>query len=246
MDELRAIKAKVQPIETLLVADAMTGQEAVRVATDFDGAVELTGLVMTKIDGDARGGAAISMREVTGVPMKFLGTGEKVTALEVFHPDRMASRILGMGDVLTLIEKAQTEIDQEEAEKASQRLLSGQFNLEDFLEQMQQVRRMGPLGQLMEMIPGMGKMTGDVDLSSAEHELTRIEAIIRSMTPGERRNPKIIKASRKRRIAAGSGTTVQDVNALLRQFKQMQRMMKQLGRGRGRNLAGLLGGGRFG
>ncbi|UCG23656.1 MAG: signal recognition particle protein [Chloroflexota bacterium] len=245
MDELRAIKAKVQPIETLLVADAMTGQEAVRVATDFDGAVELTGLVMTKIDGDARGGAAISMREVTGVPMKFLGTGEKVTALETFHPDRMASRILGMGDVLTLIEKAQTELDQEEAEKASQRLLSGQFNLEDFLEQMQQVRRMGPLGQLMEMIPGMGKMTGDVDLSGAEQELRRIEAIIRSMTPGERRNPKIIKASRKRRIAAGSGTTVQDVNALLRQFKQMQRMMKQLGRGRGRNLAGLLGGGRF-
>jgi signal recognition particle subunit SRP54 len=245
MDELRAIKAKVQPIETLLVADAMTGQDAVRVATDFDGAVELTGLVMTKIDGDARGGAAISMREVTGVPMKFLGTGEKVTALEVFHPDRMASRILGMGDVLTLIEKAQTEIDQEEAEKASQRLLSGQFNLEDFLEQMQQVRRMGPLGQLMEMIPGMGKMTGDVDLSGAEHELQRIEAIIRSMTPGERRNPKIIKASRKRRIAAGSGTTVQDVNALLRQFKQMQRMMKQLGRGRGRNLASMFGGGRF-
>jgi signal recognition particle subunit SRP54 len=245
MDELRAIKAEVQPIETLLVADAMTGQEAVRVATDFDGAVELTGLVMTKIDGDARGGAAISMREVTGVPMKFLGTGEKVTALEVFHPDRMASRILGMGDVLTLIEKAQTELDQEEAEKASQRLMSGQFNLEDFLEQMQQVRRMGPLGQLMEMIPGMGKMTGDVDLSGAEQELSRIEAIIRSMTPGERRNPKIIKASRKRRIAAGSGTTVQDVNALLRQFKQMQRMMKQLGRGRGRNLASMFGGGRF-
>jgi signal recognition particle subunit SRP54 len=247
MDELKGIKAKVQPIETLLVADAMTGQEAVRVASDFDNAVELTGLIMTKIDGDARGGAAISMREVTGVPMKFLGTGEKVTALEVFHPDRMASRILGMGDVLTLIEKAQTEMDQEEAEKAGQRLLSGQFNLEDFLEQMQQIRRMGPLGQLMEMIPGMGKMTGDVDLSGAEDELTRIEAIIRSMTPKERRSPKIIKASRKRRIATGSGTTVQEVNALLRQFKQMQRMMKQFGsgRGRGRNLASLVGGGRF-
>ena len=249
MDELKGIKAKVQPIETLLVADAMTGQEAVRVASDFDNTVDLTGLIMTKIDGDARGGAAISMREVTGVPMKFLGTGEKVTALEVFHPDRMASRILGMGDVLTLIEKAQTEMDQEEAEKAGQRLLSGQFNLEDFLEQMQQIKRMGPLGQLIEMIPGMGKMTGDVDLSGAEDELTRIEAIIRSMTPKERRIPKIIKASRKRRIATGSGTTVQDVNALLRQFKQMQRMMKQFGsgrgRGRGRNLASLLGGGRF-
>jgi len=248
MDELRGIKSKVQPIETLLVADAMTGQEAVRVATDFDDAVDLTGLIMTKIDGDARGGAAISMREVTGVPMKFLGTGEKVTALEEFHPDRMASRILGMGDVLTLIEKAQTELDQEEAELAGKRLMSGQFNLEDFLKQMQQVRRMGPLGQLLEMVPGMGKMTGDVDLSGAEDELKRIEAIIRSMTPQERRNPKVIKASRKRRIAAGSGTTVQDVNALLRQFKEMQRMMKQLskGRGRGRNLANLFGGGRFG
>jgi len=247
MDELKGIKARVQPIETLLVADAMTGQEAVRVATDFNNAVEITGLIMTKIDGDARGGAAISMREVTGVPMKFLGTGEKVTALEVFHPDRMASRILGMGDVLTLIEKAQTELDQEEAERASERLLKGQFNLEDFLKQMQQVRRMGPLAQLLEMIPGMGKMAGDVDLSGAEGELKRIEAIIRSMTPKERRNPKIIKASRKRRIAAGSGTSVQDVNALLRQFQEMQKMMKQLGRGggRGRNLAGLFGGGRF-
>jgi len=159
----------------------------------------------------------------------------------------MASRILGMGDVLTLIEKAQTELDQEEAERAGERLLSGQFNLDDFLKQMQQVRRMGPLGQLLEMIPGMGKMAGNVDLSGAEDELKRIEAIIRSMTPQERRIPRIIKASRKRRIAAGSGTTVQEVNALLRQFKEMQRMMKQLGRGkgRGRNLAGLLGGGKF-
>jgi signal recognition particle subunit SRP54 len=249
MDELKGIKAKVHPIETLLVADAMTGQEAVRVATDFNEAVEVTGLIMTKIDGDARGGAAISMREVTGVPMKFLGTGEKVTALEVFHPDRMASRILGMGDVLTLIEKAQSELDQQEAERAGERLLSGQFNLEDFLQQMQQVRRMGPLTQLLEMIPGMGKLTGGVDLSGAEGELKRVEAIIRSMTPRERRNPKIIKASRKRRIAAGSGTTIQDVNALLRQFREMQKMMKQLGRGgrgRGLNMASLLGGGRMG
>lgn len=242
MDEIREIKARVQPIETLLVADAMTGQEAVRVASDFDEAVDITGLIMTKIDGDARGGAAISMREVTGVPLKYLGTGEKTNAIEVFHPDRMASRILGMGDVLTLIEKAQTELDQEEAERASKKLLSGKFDLEDFLDQMQQVKKMGPLGQLMEMIPGMNKMAGDIDLSSAETELKRIEAIIQSMTPEERRSPKIIKASRKRRIAAGSGTTVQEVNGLLRQFKEMQRMMKQLRRGRGRNLASLFGG----
>lgn len=242
MDELRAIKSKVQPIETLLVADAMTGQEAVRVAADFDEAVGLTGLIMTKIDGDARGGAAISMREVTGVPLKFLGTGEKLAALEVFHPDRMASRILGMGDVLTLIEKAQTEMDQEQAEVASRRLLSGQFDLDDFLKQMQQVKRMGPLGQLLEMIPGMNKMAGDVDLQGAEKDLKRIEAIIRSMTPSERHNPKIIKASRKRRIAAGSGTSVQEVNALLKQFREMQRMMKSLRSGRGQNLARLFGG----
>jgi signal recognition particle subunit SRP54 len=242
MDEIRGIKSAVHPIETLLVADAMTGQEAVRVASDFDSAVELTGLIMTKIDGDARGGAAISMREVTGVPLKYLGTGEKTTALEEFHPDRMASRILGMGDVLTLIEKAQTELDQEEAEEASKKLLSGKFDLEDFLNQMQQVRKMGPIGQLMEMIPGMNKMAGDVDMSGAEDELKRIEAIIQSMTKEERKNPKILKASRKRRVAAGSGTSVQEVNALLRQFKEMQRMMKQLSRGRGRNLASLFGG----
>jgi signal recognition particle subunit SRP54 len=243
MEELKAIKAKVHPIETILVADAMTGQEAVRVASDFNDAVDLTGLIMTKIDGDARGGAAISMREVTGVPMKFLAAGEKLTDLELFHPDRMADRILGMGDVLTLIEKAQTEMDQEQAEEAGRKLLSGKFDLEDFLSQMQQLKKMGPMGQLLDMIPGMGKMVGDVDLSGAEGELKRIEAIIRSMTPQERRNPKIIKASRKRRIATGSGTVVQDVNALLRQFREMQRMMKRLGKGgRKRNLAGLFGG----
>jgi signal recognition particle subunit SRP54 len=242
MDELRAIKSKVRPIETLLVADAMTGQEAVRVAVDFNEAVELTGLIMTKIDGDARGGSAISMREVTGVPIKFLGTGEKLADLELFHPDRMASRILGMGDMLTLIERAQTEMDQEEAEKAGQRLLSGEFNLEDFLKQMQQMRKMGPIGQLLEMVPGMGRLTGGVDLSSAEKDLKRIEAIIQSMTPFERRRPKIIKASRKRRIASGSGSTVQEVNVLLRQFRDMQRMMKQFKRGRGRNLASMLSG----
>ncbi len=245
MDEIKAIKARVQPIETLLVADAMTGQEAVRVATDFNNAVQLTGLIMTKIDGDARGGAAISMREVTGVPIKFLGTGEKLNAIEVFYPDRLASRILGMGDVLTLIEKAQQEMDQEEAQRAGERLMAGEFNLEDFLSQMQQVRRLGPIGKLLEMMPGMNKMAKDVDLSNAETDLKRIEAIIQSMTLEERRQPKLIKASRKRRIAAGSGTTVQDVNALLKQFQEMQRMMKQMRRGgrRGRGLGSLLGGG---
>ncbi|RMG89077.1 MAG: signal recognition particle protein [Chloroflexi bacterium] len=241
MDEIKAIKARVNPIETLLVADAMTGQEAVRVASDFHEAVQLTGLIMTKIDGDARGGAAISMREVTGVPIKFLGTGEKLSDIEVFHPDRLANRILGMGDVLTLIEKAQAEIDQEEAQRAGERLLEGKFDLEDFLKQMQQIKKMGPIGQLLEMVPGMNKMAKDVDLSQAQQELKRIEAIIQSMTPEERRNPKIIKASRKKRIAAGSGTTVQDVNALLRQFREMQRLMKQLKRGRGRGLGSLFG-----
>jgi len=242
MGEIRGIKEKVDPIETLLVADAMTGQEAVRVATDFYNAVNITGLVMTKIDGDARGGAAISMREVTGVPIKFLGTGEKLSAIELFHPDRLSNRILGMGDVMTLIEKAQEEMDQEEAQIAGEKLLKGDFNLDDFLKQMQQIRKLGPIGQLMEMIPGMNKMTQDVDMSNAESDLKRIEAIIQSMTQKERRNPKIIKANRKRRIATGSGTSVQDVNMLLKQFREMQRMMKQLTKGRGRGLANLLGG----
>lgn len=242
MGEIAAIKAKTSPIETLLVADAMTGQEAVRVATDFNNAVNITGLIMTKVDGDARGGASISMREVTGVPIKFLGTGEKLKDIEVFHPDRLASRILGMGDMLTLIEKAQTEMDQAAAQEAGERLLKGQFTLEDFLKQMQQIKKLGPIGQLMEMIPGMGKMTKDVDMSGAEKDLKRIEAIIQSMTLQERRNPKILKASRKRRVAAGSGTTVQEVNALLKQFREMQTMMKQLRGGRGRGgLGNLLG-----
>jgi signal recognition particle subunit SRP54 len=239
MGEIKAIKSKVEPIETLLVADAMTGQEAVRVATDFNNAVDITGLIMTKVDGDARGGAAISMREVTGVPIKFLGKGEKLNAVEVFHPDRLVNRILGMGDVVSLIEKAQEEMDQEEAQKAGERLMSGDFNLEDFLKQMQQIRKLGPIGKLMDMIPGMNKMSRDVDLSNAEEDLKRVEAIIQSMTVQERRSPKIIKASRKRRIASGSGTTVQDVNVLLKQFREMQRMMKKLGKGGRRSPGGL-------
>jgi signal recognition particle subunit SRP54 len=199
---------------------------------------------MTKIDGDARGGAAISMREVTNVPLKFLGTGEKISDLEIFHPDRVAGRILGMGDVLTLIEKAQTEMDQEEAAKAGERLLAGEFDLEDFLNQMQQIKKMGPIGQLMDMIPGVkGMIPKGADLSGAEKDLKRIEAIIYSMTRGERHNPKIIKASRKRRIAAGSGTTVQEVNQLLKQFRDMQNMMKQMKKSGGRrNLAKMMGG----
>ncbi len=244
MGEIKGIKARVQPIETLLVADAMTGQEAVRVATDFHQAVTLTGLIMTKIDGDARGGAAISMREVTGVPIKFLGTGEKLNAIEVFHPDRLAGRILGMGDIMTLIEHAQTEMDMEEAQRASERLVAGEFNLDDFLKQLQQIKKMGPLGKLLDMVPGMNKLTGDMDMSSAEKDLKSIEAMIQSMTAEERQNPRILKASRKRRVALGSGTTVQAVNVLLKQHREMQDLMKQLKKGgRGKNaLASLLGG----
>ncbi len=241
MDEIRDIQSRCEPIEVLLVADAMTGQQAVRVADDFNKAVGLTGLIMTKVDGDSRGGAAISMREVTNVPIKYLGTGEKLDALQEFHPDRLAQRILGMGDVLTLVERAQQELDQDEAERAGQRMMEGKFDLEDFLSQMQQIKKLGPIGQLMDMIPGMSQMTKDVDMSGAEKDLGRIEAIIRSMTPGERRNPKIIKASRKRRIAAGSGTTVQEVNQLLRQFRDMQNMMRKMRKGGG--LKRLLGGG---
>ena len=244
MGEIKGIKSRVQPIETLLVADAMTGQEAVRVATDFHQAVTLTGLIMTKIDGDARGGAAISMREVTGVPIKFLGTGEKLNAIEVFHPDRMASRILGMGDVMTLIEQAQSEMDMEEAQRAGAKLASGEFDLDDFLKQLQQIKKMGPIGKLLEMVPGMSKMAGDVDLSSAEKDLKRIEAMIQSMTVEERHHPRVLKASRKRRIAAGSGTSVQEINVLLKQHREMQEMMKQFQKGgKSRNaLSSLLGG----
>lgn len=233
MNELEAIKKVVQPVETLLVADAMTGQEAVNVASGFDQRIGLTGLILTKVDGDARGGAAISMRAVTGVPIKFLGTGEKTDALEVFHPDRLASRILGMGDVLTLIERAEAAFDEEQAERMERKLREASFDLEDFLEQFQQVRQMGPLSQILEMVPGMGRMTNEISPEVTDRQFKRIEAIILSMTPEERRHPRILNASRKRRVARGSGTTVQEVNALLKQFRQMQQMMKQLGRGKG-------------
>jgi signal recognition particle subunit SRP54 len=241
MRELEAIKKVTRPVEVLLVADAMTGQEAVNVAQGFHERVGLSGMILTKVDGDARGGAAISMRSVTGVPIKFLGVGEKVDALEVFHPDRLASRILGMGDMLSLIEKAEQTIDQEEAQKAAEKLLEGEFDLADFLQQLQQIKKMGPLSQLMEMVPGFRGVAKEVSPEVTDRELRKIEAIINSMTPEERRKPRIINASRKRRIARGSGTQVQDVNGLLTQFRQMQRMMKQLTSGRGKGLLRMLG-----
>jgi signal recognition particle subunit SRP54 len=248
MRELEQVKAQTKPQEILLVVDAMTGQDAVRVADDFNQRVGLTGLILTKVDGDARGGAAISVRSVTGVPIKFLGVGEKTDALEVFYPDRLASRILGMGDVLTAIEKAQEVMDQEQAMKVGQKLVKGEFDLEDFRDQLQQLKKMGPISQLLDMIPGMSQMTRDLAPDVTDQQLKVIEAIINSMTPQERRQPRIINASRKRRIARGSGTTVTEINDLLVQFRQMQRMMKQLtgggkhGRGGMRGLMSMLGG----
>lgn len=239
MAELEAVKRATKPVETLLVADAMTGQEAVNIAAGFHERLGLTGLILTKVDGDARGGAAISMRAVTGVPIKFLGTGEKTDALEVFHPDRLASRILGMGDVLTLIERAEAAFDEEQAERLERKLLEASFDLEDFLEQLRQVKKMGPLSQILDLVPGMGKLVRDVSPEITDRQFKHVEAIILSMTPEERRNPRIINGSRRKRIARGSGTTVQEVNALLKQFRQMQRMMKQLGKGKG-GLRGLM------
>ncbi|HWQ14001.1 MAG TPA: signal recognition particle protein [Roseiflexaceae bacterium] len=230
MEELEQIVAATQPAEKLLVVDAMIGQEAVKVAEEFNRRVGLSGVIFTKVDGDARGGAALSVRAVTGVPIKFLGTGEKVEAntLEPFHPDRLASRILGMGDVLSLIERAEQVYDEEQARKMQKKLIKGSFDFEDFLQAMQQMRKLGPLQQILAMIPGMGQLARDEELVS-EKELKRIEAIIFSMTPKERRNPDMIKGSRKERIARGSGTQVQDVTQLVNQFRQMQRMMKKLG-----------------
>ena len=239
MAELEAVKKAAKPTEMLLVADAMTGQEAVNVAGGFHEQIGLTGLILTKVDGDARGGAAISMREVTGVPIKFLGTGEKTDALEVFHPDRLADRILGMGDMLTLIERAEAAFDQEQLERMEQKVREASFDLEDFLEQFQQIRQMGSMSQIVGMMPGMGRLVQDLSPEAADQQFKRTEAIIFSMTPEERRRPRIINGSRKKRIALGSGTTVQEVNVLLNQFRQMQRMMKQLGKGRG-GLQGLM------
>jgi len=229
MQELEQVRLVTRPSDILLVVDAMTGQEAVNVAEGFNARVPLTGLIMTKIDGDARGGAALSVRQVTGVPIKFLGTGEKLPDLEPFDPERLAGRILGMGDVLTLIERAQENISADAAAAMEKRLVEGQFDFEDFLEQLKQVKRLGPLTEILSMIPGLNRFAKEIDPTIAQDSLKKTEAIINSMTIQERRNPDILNASRRRRIAAGSGTTVQDVNTLVKQFREMQKMMKQLG-----------------
>ncbi|MGD9330926.1 MAG: signal recognition particle protein [Desulfobacterales bacterium] len=228
MAELSRIKAAVKPSDTLLVADAMTGQDAVNMAQSFDEALDIGGVVLTKTDGDARGGAALSIKAVTGKPIKFVGTGEKLTQLEQFHPDRMASTILGMGDVLTLIEKAQAVVDEKKALELEKKLRKSQFTLEDFRDQLVQVRKMGSLSDLLQMIPGMGKMKQMKHLSVDDGELVKIEAIINSMTRKERRNHGIINGSRRKRIAKGSGTRVQDVNSLLKNYTQVMKMMKKM------------------
>ncbi|MGE5405471.1 MAG: signal recognition particle protein [Candidatus Saccharibacteria bacterium] len=227
MQELKDVQAIVEPHEKLLVVDAMTGQDAVNVAESFNNDLGLTGVILTKLDGDTRGGAALSVKAVTGCAIKFAGVGEKMDALEPFHPDRMASRILGMGDVLTLVEKAQAAVDEKKALEMQKKLLKAQFTLEDFLEQMQQVRSMGPIDQLLGMIPGLGKQLKGLKPEFDEKEMNHIEAIIKSMTPQERRDPSILNGSRKKRIAKGSGTRVQDVNRLVKQFEESRRMMKQ-------------------
>ena len=230
MKELAAIRKATDPDEVLLVLDAMTGQEAVNVANGFLDYTDLTGLILTKLDGDARGGAAISAREVTGQPIKFVGVGEGIDDLDAFHPARMADRILGKGDVMTLIEKAETVYDEQQAELAAAKMRDASFDLEDFLDQFQQLKKMGPLEQLVGMLPGAGSELRDVEID--DRHLGRVEAIIRSMTPAERRDPKLINGSRKRRIAAGSGTRPQDVNILLKQFTEAQKMMKAFAGGK--------------
>ncbi|NLT74810.1 MAG: signal recognition particle protein [Chloroflexi bacterium] len=233
MSELESIRELTSPRECLLVVDSMTGQEAVAVAEEFNKRIGVTGLLLTKVDGDARGGAALSARSVTGVPIKFMGSGEKPTDLEPFYPDRLASRILGMGDMLTLIERAEATFDQKQAADLERKMRSSAFTLEDFIEQLHAVKSMGPLNDLLEMIPGMSQVTKQLPSDATERGLKTTEAIISSMTIQERRAPRIINASRRRRIARGSGTSVQEVNNLLRQFEQMQQMMKQLQSGRG-------------
>jgi signal recognition particle subunit SRP54 len=229
MDEVRRISEAVSPDYTFLVVDAMTGQDAVNVAEAFHAVLEIDGVILSKLDGDARGGAALSVKEVIGRPIAFASTGEKLGDFEPFHPDRMASRILGMGDVLTLIEKAEQAYDLDEAEKAAEKLTSGKFTLEDFLEQMQQLKKMGPLQSLVGMLPGIPKEIKNAEID--DREIARVEAIIRSMTPAERRDPSLMNGSRRLRVAQGSGMTTNDVNQLLKQFKEMQKMMRFLGKG---------------
>ncbi|MDH7514767.1 MAG: signal recognition particle protein [Bacteroidota bacterium] len=241
MQEVAEIKQKVKPTEILFVVDAMTGQDAVNTAKAFHERLDFDGVVLTKLDGDTRGGAALSIRKVVDKPIKFVGTGEKLDALEPFYPDRMASRILGMGDIVTLAEKAQQQFDETEAEKLERKMRKNQFTLEDFYAQLQALKKMGPLSSILEMIPGAGKMFKGMDVD--DRAFIRVEAIILSMTPEERRKPAIINGSRRRRIAAGSGTTVQDVNRLLKQFAEMQKMMKTLTRGGMRRFARGMSGG---
>ena len=234
MDEVRRIHQAINPVETLFVVDSMTGQDAANTAKVFNETLPLTGVILTKSDGDARGGAALSIRQITGKPIKFLGVGEKTHALEPFHPDRIASRILGMGDVLSLVEEAERVVDKEEAEKLASKLKKGHnFDLEDFRSQLQQMQKMGGIAGLLDKMPGMSNVPDEVKKQVNDKDMRRLEAIISSMTPGERRHPDIIKGSRKRRIATGSGTQVQDVNRLLKQFMQMQKMMKKMSKGGG-------------
>ena len=237
MDELHRIKEAVSPTDILLVVDAMTGQEAVNVAKAFDDLLDITGVILTKLDGDTRGGAALSVKAVTGKPIKFAGTGEKLSDLEVFHPDRMASRILGMGDVLSLIEDAQLKLDEKAAEKTAQRLMQNKMDLNDLLEQFQQVKKMGPIKGILSKLPGVGNKLDDVDID--DRVMDRSAAIILSMTPYERSHPDTLNASRKKRIAAGCGQKVEDVNRLLNQFRQTQKLMKQFGGGKGKRRKGL-------
>ncbi len=230
MKELKNIKSEVEPNEILLVIDSMTGQDAVNVAKTFNEQLEVTGVILTKLDGDTRGGAALSVKAVTGKPIKFAGTGEKLEDLEVFHPDRMASRILGMGDVLTLIEDAQNKLDQKEAEKMAEKIMSNRFDFNDLLGQFEQIKKMGPLKGILSKIPGIGKQLDNVDVD--DRQIDWLQAIILSMTPAERENPGLMNPSRKRRIAAGSGRTVEEVNRLIKQLEQMQKMIKQMNRGK--------------
>ncbi|MBN1310895.1 MAG: signal recognition particle protein [Anaerolineae bacterium] len=242
MGELATIRDRVHPQEILLVADSMTGQEAVNIAEGFNKQVGITGLILTKVDGDARGGAAISMREVTGVPIKFLGTSEKLDGLETFDPDRLARRILQMGDILGLIERAEAlEMQEEEAFELAGKLRTANFNLEDLYKQLQQAKRLGPLTQLIEMIPGLSQSVKQVSQEDVDRQLKVVEAIISSMTPEEKRHPKVLNASRRKRIAAGSGTSVQDINQLMKQFQQSQKLMKQLSRQKIPDIRGLFG-----
>jgi signal recognition particle subunit SRP54 len=242
MDELRAIQSRVNPVEILLVADAMIGQESVNIAKGFRDVIPLTGLILTKMDGDARGGAAISIRSVTGVPIKFLGTSESLDGLEVYDPGRLSSRILGMGDVIGLIERAEAAFDEKVAQEQAEKMMSGEFTLQDFADQLRQLRKMGPLGQLMEMLPGgMSQMARQIPPQEAEKQMKMTEAIINSMTAYERRKPDVLNASRRRRIARGSGTQVQDVNRLIKQYREAQRLFKTLKKSGMRGLPRLFG-----